>query len=50
MKKLLASMALLSALPIVAQNTSSGGYPITPVPFTSVKITPQTFWGQSRFL
>ena len=46
MKKLFASMALLSALPIVAQNTSSGGYPITPVPFTSVKITPQTFWGQ----
>ena len=39
-------MALLSAVPIVAQNTSSGGYPITPVPFTSVKITPQTFWGQ----
>ena len=39
-------MALLSALPIVAQNTSSGGYPIIPVPFTSVKITPQTFWGQ----
>ena len=22
------------------------GYPINPVPFTSVKVTPGTFWGQ----
>lgn len=28
-----------------AQIKSSGGYPITPVPFTSVKVT-DTFWGQ----
>lgn len=25
---------------------SQSGYPITPVPFTSVEITPETFWGQ----
>ena len=24
----------------------SGGYPITPVPFTSVKVVPESFWGQ----
>lgn len=39
------SVLLLSILPIhsLAQNA---GYPITPVPFTSVKVTPGTFWGQ----
>jgi len=35
----------LLALPLMAQ-THDGGYPTTPVPFTSVKITPGTFWGQ----
>ena len=25
---------------------ANGGYPITPVPFTSVKVNPETFWGQ----
>ena len=25
---------------------ASGGYPIDPVPFTSVKVTPDSFWGQ----
>lgn len=29
--------------PSVSQN---GSYPITPVPFTSVRITPDSFWGQ----
>ena len=43
------SLTLLAALilyllPIKAQ--TSKGYPITPVPFTSVKVTPNTFWGQ----
>ena len=38
-------LAALAALPVLAQ-TQSGGYPINPVPFTSVKITPNTFWGQ----
>lgn len=28
------------------KDTPSTGYPITQVPFTSVKITPNTFWGQ----
>jgi DUF1680 family protein len=28
------------------KQTESGGYPITPVPFTSVKVTDTTFWGQ----
>jgi DUF1680 family protein len=29
-----------------AQKVKSGGYPTDPVPFTSVKVTPNTFWGQ----
>ena len=46
-----AAMMLLAAvmlLPAVAQKkqTPAQGYPITPVPFTSVKVTPGTFWGQ----
>ena len=44
MRKFLPLIAL-AALPVLAQ-TQSGGYPINPVPFTSVKITPNTFWGQ----
>ncbi len=27
-------------------STAQTGYPITPVPFTAVKVTPGTFWGQ----
>ena len=44
MKKLLLSLIVchLSFSPAVAQK----GYPITPVPFTAVKVTPGTFWGQ----
>ena len=43
------SLTLLAALilyllPIKAQ--TSKGYPITPVPFTSVKVIPGSFWGQ----
>ena len=41
------AVALLAIAPGHAQKLqSSGGYPITPVPFTSVKVTPGTFWGQ----
>jgi hypothetical protein len=29
-----------------AQKVKSGGYPTDPVPFTSVKVTQNTFWGQ----
>ena len=44
MKKLVLSFIIcsLSFSHAVAQK----GYPITPVPFTSVKVTPGTFWGQ----
>ena len=35
-------VSCLAVLPAPAQQ----GYPITPVPFTSVKVTPGTFWGQ----
>lgn len=28
------------------KQTTANGYPITPVPFTAVKVTPGTFWGQ----
>ena len=44
MKKLLLSFIIchLSFSPAVAQK----GYPITPVPFTAVKVAPGTFWGQ----
>ena len=46
MKQLLILLAALvcNLLPISSQ--PSKGYPITPVPFTSVKVTPNTFWGQ----
>ena len=44
---LTAFTALQTALPLSAQSASSAkGYPISPVPFTSVKVTPGTFWGQ----
>ena len=44
MKKLFLSFIIchVSFSPVGAQN----GYPITPVPFTAVKVTPGTFWGQ----
>ena len=44
MKKLLLSFVIchLSFSPAGAQK----GYPITPVPFTAVKVAPGTFWGQ----
>ena len=50
MKKLLTAAAALfgctSLLSLHAQQPSSSGYPITPVPFTSVKVAPASFWGQ----
>ena len=49
MKKILMTSALaaLALMPASAQKVSksSGGYPITPVPFTSVKVWNNTFWG-----
>ena len=49
MKSLLTTM--LSALTVLTafaskQQTAAHGYPINPVPFTSVKVSPGTFWGQ----
>ncbi|MCQ2259011.1 MAG: glycoside hydrolase family 127 protein [Bacteroidaceae bacterium] len=46
MKKLIAlSLAVFSATGIFAQD-KNGGYPITQVPFTKVKVEQNTFWGQ----
>ena len=46
-------VGLLAAATLSAQ-PASGGYPIDPVPFTSVKVAPDSFWGQrldsARFL
>ena len=41
------SLAVTALLPATAQQKlKSAGYPITPVPFTSVKVWNNTFWGQ----
>ena len=45
-KKLLLSVVTLCASASLFAQSENFGYPITPVPFTSVKITPSTFWGQ----
>lgn len=46
MKKiLLTALVAATALSVQAQKTQSHGYPIDPVPFTSVKVT-DAFWGQ----
>ncbi|MBO7109300.1 MAG: glycoside hydrolase family 127 protein, partial [Prevotella sp.] len=48
--KRLTTMMLAAAMLLTAQaakiQTRSNGYPISPVPFTAVKVTPGTFWGQ----
>ncbi len=46
--KQILTTATLAALMIPSAQAQSdkSGYPITPVPFTSVKVTPGTFWGQ----
>ena len=49
MKQSFIMMALAAAvaLPLQAkQKTGQTGYPVSQVPFTSVKISPNTFWGQ----
>ena len=50
MKRLISAVILSAAMamPTMAQKnvkTLSNGYPFTQVPFTSVKISPNTFWG-----
>ena len=39
-------LAATMTLPSAAKNQQSHGYPISPVAFTAVKVTPGTFWGQ----
>lgn len=51
-KELLPALLALTLLASCANNKKGtfgnavDGYPITPVPFTSVKVAPETFWGQ----
>ena len=48
MKRRILSLAVFCAtvaLPSIAQKPLNNGYPYTQVPFTSVKIAPNTFWG-----
>ena len=45
MRKLLITGLISLSLCLQAQVKKSGGYPITPVPFTAVKVT-DAFWGQ----
>ena len=44
MKKLLLSLSFI--IYHLSFSFAQTGYPITPVPFTAVKVTPGTFWGQ----
>jgi len=47
MKKLVLSLIIACvSLSASGQKQQASGYPISPVPFTSVKVTPGTFWGQ----
>ena len=46
MKRIITSMvAVITVIGAIAQD-KNGGYPITQVPFTKVKVAPNTFWGQ----
>lgn len=46
MRRLILSMLTVAMAATGSAQTKSGGYPITPVPFTSVKVWQNTFWGQ----
>lgn len=47
MKKLITiSLMTMMAVSSVNAQSDKSGYPITPVPFTAVKVAPNTFWGQ----
>lgn len=43
---LLVATAVMISVTASAQKQKNFGYPITPVPFTQVKVAPNTFWGQ----
>ena len=44
MKKILLSLSFVICH--LSFSVAQKGYPISPVPFTAVKVTPGTFWGQ----
>jgi hypothetical protein len=46
MKKIVLCLSLIIPFLSCSHAVAQTGYPITPVPFTSVKVTPGTFWGQ----
>ena len=46
MRRTILSLSLLSCLTFSPAKAQQQGYPITPVPFTAVKVAPGTFWGQ----
>ena len=49
MKKLVLPLIIVSLSvnhALAQKKQQASGYPISPVPFTSVKVTPGTFWGQ----
>ena len=46
MKKIVLCLSLIIPFLSCSHAVAQTGYPITPVPFTAVKVTPGTFWGQ----
>ena len=46
MKKFLFSLLAFVIAGSTYAKADASGYPITPVPFTAVKVAPQSFWGQ----
>ena len=46
MRTILLFISLLITLTVKSQSVSNNGYPYTQVPFTAVKVAPESFWGQ----
>lgn len=46
LNSLLATLAVLTVAGCVAEQEEKQGYPISPVPFTSVRVPDNSFWGQ----
>ncbi len=46
MRTILLFISLLITLTVKSQSESNNGYPYTQVPFTAVKLAPESFWGQ----
>ena len=47
-KRVMTFVAACLALSVCAQKNGHTGYPITPVPFTAVKVN-DAFWGVGRY-